>query len=235
MVVWVFSGGGEAELEGLTHFLGKNFPDCRFVRMTPVRPKKGPKVGKKINALGKSGKSLRSQIRYRIRVTPLFDYCDLILVLDDLDCRNATDETSCFSAIFVNDPKTVHSRFFIAFAAPELEAWLIADWNNTFAADSDFRSFHERLRYTLSTRYHIPFNNPENFSQYDPATNACEQKLSDEIKNAVAESSPANNLGARYSKGIHTPRMLQRAIAENIAEKCPLFRDMYDCLNGLSR
>ncbi len=37
MVVWVFAGGGESEVNGLIpHFLEKQFPDCQFDRKTPI-------------------------------------------------------------------------------------------------------------------------------------------------------------------------------------------------------
>ena len=46
MVVWVFAGGGEAEVRGLIPFLEKNFPSYKFERKTPVLQKPGPKPGK---------------------------------------------------------------------------------------------------------------------------------------------------------------------------------------------
>ncbi len=46
MVVWVFAGGGEAEVRGLIPFLEKNFPGCSFKRKTPINQKPGPKPNK---------------------------------------------------------------------------------------------------------------------------------------------------------------------------------------------
>ncbi len=83
MVVWLFAGGGEAEIEGLIPFFRRNFPFCEFQRKTPVRKKRGPKPGKDINALGKTGKSLSRQIKYQLPKALLSETCDLILVLDD--------------------------------------------------------------------------------------------------------------------------------------------------------
>jgi len=56
VVVWVFSGGGEAEVRGLTQFLQKNFPGCQFIRKTPVRQKPGPKSNKAAS-YGRTGQS----------------------------------------------------------------------------------------------------------------------------------------------------------------------------------
>jgi len=36
VVVWVYSGGGEAEVRGFFPFLDKTFPGCKFERKTPV-------------------------------------------------------------------------------------------------------------------------------------------------------------------------------------------------------
>lgn len=48
MVVWLFAGGGESEIDGLVPFLRKHFPHCHFERITPARIKRGPKPGKKL-------------------------------------------------------------------------------------------------------------------------------------------------------------------------------------------
>jgi hypothetical protein len=45
MVVWLFSGGGEAEVRGLVPFLKANFPEYQFERKSPVRRKPGPRPG----------------------------------------------------------------------------------------------------------------------------------------------------------------------------------------------
>jgi len=57
VVVWVFAGGGEAEVRGLIPFLQKNFPGCQFERKTPARIKPGPKPGK-VTGYGKTGKRM---------------------------------------------------------------------------------------------------------------------------------------------------------------------------------
>ncbi|MDD1428476.1 hypothetical protein MEO94_29330 [Dolichospermum sp. ST_sed9] len=64
MVVWVFAGGGEAEVRGLIPFLEQNFPGCKFERKTPVLQKPGPKPGK-VSGYGKTGKSLIRHERMR--------------------------------------------------------------------------------------------------------------------------------------------------------------------------
>lgn len=89
MVVWVFAGGGEAEVRGLIPFLEKNFPECRFERKTPVRQKPGPRPSKTVS-YGRTGQSLIKQISEELPIALQYEpnKCNLILVFDDLDCRS---------------------------------------------------------------------------------------------------------------------------------------------------
>ncbi|BDA67194.1 hypothetical protein CAL7716_013600 [Calothrix sp. PCC 7716] len=68
MVVWVFAGGGEAEVRGLIPFLDKNFPGCIFVRKTPVRQKPGLKPNKQVS-YGRTGQGLINQIDEQLLIT----------------------------------------------------------------------------------------------------------------------------------------------------------------------
>ena len=102
-----------------------------------MKQKSGPKPGKvqKAKALGKTGKDLASQISHFLPVALQNDICDLVLVLDDLDCRDEINFTDIFNeSIDIIDGAEDINRF-IAFAAPEIESWLIADWQDTFTVD----------------------------------------------------------------------------------------------------
>jgi len=231
MVVWLFAGGGESEIEGLMPFFRKNFPLCRFDRMTPARIKRGPKPGKKRHGPGLTGRGFANQIEEVLAAALLSGTCDLILVLDDLDCKDADRQREIFSAAVDSVNGVSDIRRFVAFAVPELEAWIIADWENTVARHVDFRSFHEGLRYRLSRDYHISFDNPESFSEYDKEKDSCKEKLSEAIINAVHEESL--RLGRRverYSKQNHTPQLLRETDPGKVAVKCPFFKELYICL-----
>lgn len=119
---------------------------------------------------------------------------------------------------------------FVGFAAPELEAWLIADWDGTFGKHVDFRKNHVRMQWWLSHKKHVSFNAPETFSHYDPAKSTCAEKLSQAIIEATQEYSDLH-----YSKASHTPALLQEARPELIALKCPLFRDLYSFLSDFCK
>lgn len=235
MVVWVFAGGGEAEVAGLIPFLEKNFPGCRFERKTPVKMKKGSKPGKQ-NSYGKTGKSLITEISERLPLSLQYEpnRCDLILVFDDLDCRNPIKQREKILEALSKIPECADIEKFVAFAAPELEAWIIADWDNTIGKHPDFRGRHERMRWWLSSQRNIPFEHPESFSEYDPERDCCQEKLSE----ALIESSILEEFDSsmtRFSKGLHTSLMLLLMQPSEVQRKCPLFQSMYNCLNNLCR
>ena len=226
MVVWLFAGGGEAEVIGLVPFLSKHFAST-FKRMTPVRRKPGPRPNK--HGYGKTGKSLAQQITRQLRNALKQDqHCHLILVIDDLDCRDVIQQTQRFFAAIDNVDGAEHLNRFIGFAAPELEAWLIADWDHTLAYDVDFRAQHEAMRWWLSHEKDVPFDAPETFSYYVPLRDACADKLS-----AILQNAAITYTDKHYSKAIHTPRLLQQLDIEIVQRKCPLFRELYNFLTDM--
>ena len=233
VVVWVFAGGGEAEVRGLTQFLDKNFPGCQFVRKTPVRQKPGPKPNKVVS-YGKTGQSLIEQIKQELPIALRVERnkCNLILVFDDLDCRNPDTQKQQILAAIDTISGCDNIEKFVGFAAPELEAWIIGDWNNTVANHPDFRDRHQRMRWWLSTQRNIPFDNPESFSEYDPERDCCQEKLSE----ALIESSvqdEADRHKPRFSKGLHTPELIRQINSSELQRKCPLFRELYNYLHNL--
>ena len=234
MVVWVFSGGGEAEVRGFLPFLEKTFPGCRFERKTPVRQKPGPKANK-AGSYGRTGQSLIEQIKQELPLALKAEAnkCDLILVFDDLDCRDSQTQKSKILAELSKIPECAALNKFVGFAAPEIEAWIIADWNNSIAKNSDFRGRQERMRWWLSAEKNVPFDSPESFSEYDREKDCCREKLSE----ALIESSvyQAERHNTRFSKGLHTPLLLISIDPNEVQKKCPLFRELYNYLNNFCR
>ena len=234
VVVWVFSGGGEAEVRGFLPFLEKTFPGCRFERKTPVRQKPGPKANK-AGSYGRTGQSLIEQIKQELPLALKAEAnkCDLILVFDDLDCRDSQTQKSKILAELSKIPECAALNKFVGFAAPEIEAWIIADWNNSIAKNSDFRGRQERMRWWLSAEKNVPFDSPESFSEYDREKDCCREKLSE----ALIESSvyQAERHNTRFSKGLHTPLLLISIDPNEVQKKCPLFRELYNYLNNFCR
>ncbi len=230
MVVWVFAGGGEAEVRGLIPFLKKNFPGCEFERKTPAKIKLGPKPGK-VTGYGKTDKSLIYQISQELPIALKNEpnKCDLILIFDDLDCRDIESQREKFLAAISQITACDHIPKYIAFAAPELESWIIGDWDNSMAKHPDFRGKHQKMRWWLSTQKNVPFDDPESFSKYDQDRDCCQNKLSQLIVDSSIllefDSQPT-----RFSKGLHTPLMLLDIVPEELQKRCPLFRQFYNYL-----
>ncbi|MFM6000488.1 MAG: hypothetical protein ACKPCI_26920 [Dolichospermum sp.] len=233
VVVWVFAGGGEAEVRGLIPFLEKNFPSCQFERKTPARLKPGPKPGK-VTGYGKTGKSLIEQITQELPIALQCDpkKCDLILVFDDLDCRDVNSQREKFISAISKITECNDIPQYIAFATPEIESWMIGDWDNTIAKHPDFRSRHEKMRWWLSTQKNISFDDPESFSKYDQDRDCCQDKLSQLIvDSSISLELNFDMQSVRFSKGLHTPLLLLKIVPENLQKKCPLFRELYNYLH----
>ena len=240
MVVWVFSGGGESEVRGFLPFLEKTFPGCRFERKTPIRDKLGPKPNK-ASSYGKTGKSLIEQIKQELPLALKAEpnKCDLILVFDDLDYRDSQEEKKkiekIWSEISKKIPECADIEKIVGFAAPEIEAWIIADWNNSIAKHSDFRGRHKRMRWWLSTEKKVSFENPESFSEYYAEKDCCREKLSKALYDSTIVEHESNLDQARFSKKLHTPSLLMAIDPNEVQKKCPLFRELYNYLNNFCR
>jgi len=223
VVVWVFAGGGESEVRGLIPFLQRNYSQHQFERKSPVRLKPGPKPTVQ-PGYGLTGKSLVTQLA-RILQAALStgELCDLLLVIDDLDCHDPVERRA--KLLDAIDGVTVARNIerVIGFAAPEVETWLIAGWEQTIAQDSDFKGCEQAMRHWMSAAKQVSFRTPESFSQYDPGKDACAEKLSA----LLIEATERYCTRTAYSKAIHTPRLLEKLSAQVVSGKCPLFRDIH--------
>lgn len=241
LVIWLFAGGGEAELgsregsvQGIVNFFEKHFPHLTFIRITPVRNKRPPHrvtANAAINALGKTGDSFIKQITAKLEDAIKYrnPLCDVILILDDLDCACDKNRIKLIDNAINQACKGEFQNItrIIGFAAPELESWIIADWDNTIAAHIDFRENQSAMR-TWLVENNLSFENPESFSSPNQKGDACKEKLSE----LLIESSRQNNQTV-YSKSQHTPFLLHNALNPNVvAKKCPLFRDFFTQLQG---
>lgn len=178
MVVWVFAGGGEAEVRGLLPFLVDKFESLNFERRLPCGITKNPKklrrygsdeayqAAQRENVRGATGDNLSTQIQKRLMDAIKYEgNCDLILILDDLDCKNPTNQCKSFinaiECVLQETKKEI--PYFVAFAAPEIEAWIIADWDNVMSQHPSFRAKSSDIKYCLKKRG-IDFSKPETFS-----------------------------------------------------------------------
>lgn len=251
LVIWLFAGGGEAELgnrehelRGIVGFFQTHFPDFHFRRITPVSPRpprKGESPIKAINSLGKTGESLAKQIKVELeyRIKHSIIPCDVILVIDDLDCACNINRKQLFNDAIDNAGKGEFKAIkrIIGFASPELESWIIADWENTVAKYIDFRKNQKAMQHWLSYK-NVSFQNPENFSSFDERKKSCKEKLSELLIESSKQDTDSFIGQIPYSKSKHSPELLIQLLNPDIvSQKCPLFRDFFtqlqNCNNGI--
>ena len=234
MVVWVFAGGGETEVAGLIKFLQKLFPNYLFTRYTPFdSTKKGAKPNRK-STFGVTGKSLIQSIQQYLPVAFLNEKHkpNLILVIDDLDCGDLNHQRQQFLDCITNIDKTENIERYIAFAAPEIESWIIADWDHTLAKAEKFKAKHQRMRHWLSTQKKVPFDQPESFGEYDHNKKSCKDKLSNLL--IEASSQEIEDQGKEYKKSEDSPELLLRIEKEILVQKCRIFGDFHHFMQRLN-
>jgi len=227
------ASGGETEVQSLIPFLEKNF-NCKFQRKTPARRKPGPKPGVKTTAYGRTGQGLINQISQELPIALKNEpkVCSLILVFDDLDCRDPTEEKEKFLDAISKFPECADIPRIVGFAAPEIESWIIGDWHSTMAKHKDFRAKSDAILWRLSHKMKemgFSFDAPESFSKYDSQRNCCEDKLSELLMECSQESS------VLFRKGYHTPSLLLEIQPSQLMGKCPLFRRFYTDLQSFCK
>lgn len=241
MVVWVYAGGGYAEADGIVPLLQQHFPSQNFARRTPAHRKPGPRLGAIASSdrgarryAGNTGKSLLEEIKDDLkRFWQANGPADLILVLDDSDCdpdpdgrletfeqtvRDGLTDAGCATE---NRPPIIP-----ALAIPELETWLLGDWEQTFARE--FPSCHRRLQQALSTKG-LRTAAPESFN-CRPSENVYIKLSEDVLLPALAQECEV-----RFSKATDTPKLLLRIRPGEVKNRCPYFRKWWVSLENYCR
>ena len=228
--VGYFCTGGYTEIGSIQGFLERINKNIKFVRCFPIANKVCLKRGRMASTPvrsqnGITGDNLVNEMKQKLihLDSKLFD---LFLLIDDMDCRFKKDGAPSFDE-WVRDLKQQISAiigtevsFEALLASPEIEAWFLADWNNTFA--SEYRYIKDHLRYLISKSDIDEFI--DNIEEYGGTylNGSCSIKLSNRIQEILlSESTPRNQY--LYSKRIHGVGMLARLAPENVAERCRLY------------
>jgi hypothetical protein len=146
--VGCFYSGGYTETGGIDQFLKNLRSDIEWVRCFPAHDKPAPKLKKHLREPAKkhggvTGKSLVDRMLERLRQQYADDHFDLVLFIDDVDCRfndaSGVFDKQRFDAYRANLESQVREakgepllRFLALLASPEIEAWLLADWERGF-------------------------------------------------------------------------------------------------------
>jgi len=141
--VGYFCTGGYTEIGSIQSFLEKINSNINFVRCFPIANKTCLKRGRLSSTPirsqnGVTGEDLVKEMKKKLMRSDMRRF-NLILLIDDLDCRFKRNGSPSFEE-WVNDQKQQISEisgtqigFEALFASPEIEAWFLADWENTFA------------------------------------------------------------------------------------------------------
>jgi hypothetical protein len=241
VVVWVYAGGGYAEANSIVPLLQQHFTKASFQRRTPAFRKPGPRPDVTASTdrvarryAGNTGKDLFNEIKDDLtRFWQLNGPADLILVLDDSDCDPNPDGLLRTFEQTVREGLTKarwteenHPLIVPALAIPELETWLLGDWEQTFA--KEFPKCQRSLQQALSAKG-LRTADPESFN--------CRSEGGEYIKLSEDVLLPAlaQECQIRFSKATDTPRLLLRIRPEEVKKRCPYFRKWWVLLEDYCR
>lgn len=228
----LFASGGYTEVGGIQQFVERIAPDISCVRLFPVVRKPAPKKGLDRPApvqehSGVSGERLVTEMLCALRkAMEKNEIYDAILLVDDGDCRFS--DCRCFQNWINETEKRIFEEtscawpFFVLIASPEIETWLCADWENSFAREYP-RDIARRVRVEIARHGILVSGEDLEFFGF-PRKNegGCSVKLSTELQKIFPEiCSEAHPFS--YSKQVQGQAMLKRIQPENVAEKCRCF------------
>lgn len=245
----------------MEQFLKKIAPEVEWTRCFPAVSKPAPKIGR-IHAVpqdrhaGATGRRLVDEMLKQLRDHWRGPACnfDFVLLIDDADCRFAASA----------DPSAAHGEwegvltklvrdaagkqdlgFYSLLAWPEIEGWLITDWDNGFA--TQYRQVAPSLRQHVAGCILHPLAWPQ-IESFGGALKdgSCEHKLSARIQDAFVDKAGcecrppfldrvaqhADGAPLTYSKRIDGAAMLKRIEPERVAQHCSRFRAVYSRLRS---
>jgi hypothetical protein len=227
-----FCSAGHTEAGGMQAFLERiDRTRVTWERCFPAVTKPGPKLGRpapRPDHEGLSGSGLVGAMLSRLKMrrdragTAPFDL-DLILFIDDADCRFEADRAGL--ATWIAD-RTAEVRaaanhegipFIALFASPEIEAWFVADWDAGFGREHARLATGDRpLRAHVEDLLNGPLESVETYGG-GFVNGGCASKLSDRLRTLL------ERLGAGYTKSTDGTTMLRRVRPEKIAAACTTY------------
>lgn len=241
--VGYFCTAGYTEIGSIKVFLEKINPSIKFMRCFPIANKVCLKKGRMSSTpirsqSGITGKKLVHEMKLRLLYNRYKQF-DLILLIDDMDCRFKREGSPSHDEWVVNLKREIneilgdHVGFEALFASPEIEAWFLADWDNTFAAEQEYHEIKNHLRYLISRSDIEKFLDNDDIEEYGGAylNGSCSIKLSNRIQELLLQENTTNKQYL-YSKRVHGVGMLARLTPANVALKCrryfaPVYRILW--------
>lgn len=265
-----FHSVGHTELNGLDAFLDKLGPGITWVRCFPgknvlqrPRPTRSDARASSSEQTGSSYEGLTGQRLVAEMISRLEKYkrgpaCDLdfVMLVDDGDCRfaEAKDPESAqreWVQARTHEVRQATEKpdlgFLALLAWPEIETWLLADWENGFG--KEYRTISEPLRNHIKdcVLRPLPWHKIEEFGGR-LVNGSCQHKLSARLQAAFVDQTscictprlldiisqqPSSPL-LHFSKQVHGGAMLSRIKPEGVARLCPRFRAVHQALSKYS-
>lgn len=263
-----FFTGGYTEVNALKTFLKKVNNSVEYIQLCPVGIRKNMTSVKtraiteiRTNQNGLTGASLISHISQHIREEKYHfaeERYDAILIEDDKDDRFLDKTEDGFSEI--NQLKwkehkqevtdSIHAVYpeipvIFIYAAPEVETWFLADWDNSFGKVYKLdKTLTAETNGVFSVRFHRHIREKILTAQYGDNLEAygyfggVYRKLSEEIQQALDSevfiNDCSSNKHLRYSKKVQGEMMLEAIEPENVVRSCAtFFRSGYYALASL--
>lgn len=242
--VALFHTGGHTEMGALQQALRAALGEVEIRRCFPARDRRGPmprarapgeavvsQLAPRKADEGATGADLLGRIQVALVKYPP-EPGELVLIVDDADCRMCpTDseraeerrlalhaELRAAVVKALREANAPEVPVCVILAREEIEAWLLADWANTFAAE--YPGQHPAVRYALSQALPDALQAPESVGcPLKTDGQGCKTKVSEEIQAVVRAVPPL-----LYSKATHGQAMLRRVNLDNAARRCPTLR-----------
>ena len=255
-----FFTGGYTEVNAMKVYLSKVNGNVDYIQLCPVGTRKSRLSIKTRSTIaaeqsGLTGPSLIDFVLTQIKDEKYHfsdEQYDAILIEDDKDNRflsklqdgTADIDIAEWQTHKQNVTNSIHAFYpgipvLFIYAAPEIEAWFLADWNNSFAkVYKTERILSTTLNETFSIRFHQHINNHIVTTRYKNALESygyfggTYRKLSEEIQKALGDNDflkdqPCHQ-PVHYSKRTHGELMLEEIDPEKVCQVCgTFFREGY--------
>lgn len=247
-----FFTAGYTELNAMKRFMQRINADVEYIQLCPIGPRKSREMIKNrerasINSEnnGLTGAALIEHVVKTVRRDNFVrEKYDVILIEDDKDDRfleiqadgtatineaewltYKTDVTTQIHAVCPDIPVL----FF--YAAPEVEAWFLADWSNSFGKayekifkeDNPYFStvLHSYVKREILTEAYE--HSIEHYGYFDRTYKKLSAELQDAVERVELPRCEDKRMGLRYSKKTHGPAMLDALDPEIVWSRCNYF------------
>lgn len=248
-----FFTAGYTEINAMKIFMKKINDSVEYIQLCPSGPRRSKDMIKNRHVdtidtkqSGLTGNALLEFVYSFIQKDRFREECyDAVLIEDDKDSRFLYVQPDGTAGIdeegwahFKQDVTSkIHSYYpnidvLFFYAAPEVEAWFLSDWDNSFG--KVYKGvFNARQNNYFSVRFRKYMNESILTSRYKDSIeeygyfNKIYKKLSEEIQNALEQidflNDTTEHVNTRYSKRIHGEAMLAEIDPEIVIRSCNFF------------